>query len=496
MQKGLSLLLLACVVLALLIPMGITAFATGEEPVITKVDAQSQTVSSGNSFTVSVFISNDNDLDLGWSNVIVKRTPEKEADNESLKIADLVRRSDGKYEATFSVTDEWIAGEYTIDEISLRTNDQQYVFAYADDTVVPNVVYTVQTGSTDTVAPSISKVEAETNTYYLGDTITITVSASDPSGVDANTSHVSIVIPNNKATGLEGTFIASGNDEYKVSFKVDSAMKNGDYMIEAVNVCDKLGNRKIYSRDSGDSDNIIPASVFTVVSDEKPAESPVPSESIKPSESPAPSEPVRPSESPKPADPVKPDEPEIVTGAYSDVPISGTWYSDAVYYAAEKGYMTGTGNYKFNPTGTVTRGTIAQILYAAEGKPAVSGKSQFMDVGNAKWYAEAVKWAADKGLVSGYGNGKFGPENAVTREQMLAIMYKYSEMKGYDLTASANLSKFTDQNQISKYAVNAMKWGVAHKVISGTNKGIEPKGNATRAQIAVILQAYDKNVRK
>ena len=155
-----------------------------------------------------------------------------------------------------------------------------------------------------------------------------------------------------------------------------------------------------------------------------------------------------------------------------------------------------TGNNKFTPTGTVTRGTIAQILYAAEGKPAVSGKSQFADVVETKWYAKAVKWAADKGLVSGYGNGKFGPDNAVTREQMVAIMYKYSEMKGYDLKASADLNKYTDHAKVSKWATTAVKWGVGHKVISGTNKGIEPQGNATRAQIAVILQAYDNNVRK
>lgn len=193
-------------------------------------------------------------------------------------------------------------------------------------------------------------------------------------------------------------------------------------------------------------------------------------------------------------EPTPSDFPNQIT-AYIDVP-EDSWYTTAVYYAESKGYMNGIGGGKFNPTGIVTRGTIAQILYAAEGKPAVSGKSQFTDVGNAKWYADAVKWAADKGLVSGYGNGKFGPDNAVTREQMVAIMYKYSEMKGYDLKASADLSKFADQNQISKYAVNSMKWGADHKIISGTNKGIEPKGNATRAQIAVILQAYDNNVRK
>ena len=216
-------------------------------------------------------------------------------------------------------------------------------------------------------------------------------------------------------------------------------------------------------------------------------------EIIAPSESPNPSPSMEPV--PSPSVSIKP-QPSPEMTVYSDVPTSGKWYSEAVYHATAKGYMAGTGNNKFSPDATVTRGTIAQILYAAEGKPAISGKSKFTDVGEAKWYAKAVKWAADKGLVSGYGNGKFGPEDRITREQMVAIMMQYSKMKGYDTSANADLSKFHDQNTISKWAVNAVKWGVFHKIVSGTDKGIEPKGNATRAQIAVILQAYDKNLRK
>ena len=192
----------------------------------------------------------------------------------------------------------------------------------------------------------------------------------------------------------------------------------------------------------------------------------------------------------------KPDSNPIEVTSFSDVPISGTWYSTAVYYAADKGYMAGVGNNSFNPSGTVTRGTIAQILYAAENKPSVNGQSKFTDVKDGRWYADAVNWAATKGLVSGYGNGLFKPDTPVTREQMVAIMYKYSEMKGYDLTASADLSKFADHSKVSKWATTAVKWGVNHTIISGTSKGIEPQGNATRAQIAVILQAYDNNVRK
>ena len=202
----------------------------------------------------------------------------------------------------------------------------------------------------------------------------------------------------------------------------------------------------------------------------------------------------QPSDTPVTPSPKPSDTPTIK--AYEDVPKTGTWYSEAVYYATEKGYMAGTGNDKFSPDGTVTRGTIAQILYAAEGKPAVTKENQFSDVASNQWYAKAVNWAAEKKLVAGYGGGKFGPNDPVTRQQMVAIMYQYAKMKGYDLTANANLSGFKDQSKISKWAMEPMKWAVGHKIISGTGNGIEPNGTATRAQIAVILQAFDKNVRK
>ena len=158
--------------------------------------------------------------------------------------------------------------------------------------------------------------------------------------------------------------------------------------------------------------------------------------------------------------------------------------------------MAGISENQFSPSGTVTRGTIAQILYAAEGKPAVTKDNQFRDVASNQWYAQAVNWAAEKKLVAGYGNGKFGPNDPVTRQQMVAIMYQYAKMKGYDTAASGDLNGFADRNQVSSWAHDPLKWAVGHTVISGTGHGIEPNGTATRAQIAVILQAFDKNVRK
>ena len=172
------------------------------------------------------------------------------------------------------------------------------------------------------------------------------------------------------------------------------------------------------------------------------------------------------------------------------------WTHLPIDYVLSKGYMAGISESRFAPNGTVTRGTIAQILYAAEGKPEVKGDNQFRDVASKQWYAKAVNWAAEKKLVAGYGNGKFGPDDPVTRQQMVAIMYQYAKMKGYDSTADGSLDGYADRNQVSSWAQNPMKWAVGHTVISGTGKGIEPNGTATRAQIAVILQAFDKNVRK
>lgn len=173
------------------------------------------------------------------------------------------------------------------------------------------------------------------------------------------------------------------------------------------------------------------------------------------------------------------------------------WTHLPIDYVLNKGYMAGISENRFSPSGTVTRGTIAQILYAAEGKPAVTKDNQFRDVASNQWYAKAVNWAAEKKLVAGYGNGKFGPDDPVTRQQMVAIMYQYAKMKGYDTAASGDLNGFADRNQVSSWAQDPMKWAVGHTVISGTGRhGIEPNGTATRAQIAVILQAFDKNVRK
>ena len=187
-------------------------------------------------------------------------------------------------------------------------------------------------------------------------------------------------------------------------------------------------------------------------------------------------------------------DPEPTTDQYKDVK-KGSWYYDAVNYATEKGYVAGVGNGLYAPNRAVTRATVAQIVFAMEGKPAGTKSAGFKDVPDGQWFTDAINWCAAKGIVAGYNKDSFGPNDPITRQQLATILYQYAKLKGYDTAASGDLSKFNDGKDVSTYAVTPMKWAVGHGLISGTDIGLEPKGTATRAQIAVILQAFDKNVK-
>ena len=184
------------------------------------------------------------------------------------------------------------------------------------------------------------------------------------------------------------------------------------------------------------------------------------------------------------------------SASYADVnKDSGHWTHLPIDYVLQKGYMQGVSEGEFAPNGTVTRAQIVQMLYAKEGKPAVSGARQFRDVAGGKWYANAVEWASTKGVVAGYSDGTFKPEQAVTREQLVTIMYAYARYQGKDLTPGGRLSGFSDAENVSNYARTPMQWAIGKKIISGMGSGLEPQGRSTRAQIAVILKAYDQNVK-
>ena len=188
-------------------------------------------------------------------------------------------------------------------------------------------------------------------------------------------------------------------------------------------------------------------------------------------------------------------EPEPEGLPFTDV-TSGDWFYDAVAYVYDKGMMEGTTDTTFAPTMNLTRSMIAQVLYNLEERPEAPGAAGFTDVAAGAWYADAVNWAAARGIVKGYDTGAFGPEDSVTREQLAAILYRYAQVKGYDTTQGGMaVREFSDSASISDWAQEAMAWAVNAQVLSGKGNGVlDPQGTATRAEVAQMLMNFVEHV--
>lgn len=199
-------------------------------------------------------------------------------------------------------------------------------------------------------------------------------------------------------------------------------------------------------------------------------------------------------EDPDWVDPEQPEEPSTtVADIFNDV-VPGAWYTDAVQYAYDNGLMTGTSATTFEPNTTTTRGMIVSMLHRLEGSPAV-GSADFSDVAGGDWYADPVAWAASEGIVGGYGDGTFGPNDPITREQMASILYRYADYKGLDVSARASLDAYSDADSVSPWASDVMSWAVSEGIISGmTEDTLAPQGTATRAQVAAMFQRFLENV--
>ena len=166
------------------------------------------------------------------------------------------------------------------------------------------------------------------------------------------------------------------------------------------------------------------------------------------------------------------------------------WFYDAVDYVYKNGMMSGTGNNQFSPDMTTTRGMIVTVLYRMAGSPVISSIS-FNDVVAGEYYANGVCWAAQNGVVSGYGNGLFGPNDPITREQLATILYRYAKYKEYETTVVGDVSFFLDGTMVSNYAIEAMNWAVSVGLLSGVGNNIlNPAGTATRAEIATVLMRF------
>ena len=192
--------------------------------------------------------------------------------------------------------------------------------------------------------------------------------------------------------------------------------------------------------------------------------------------------------------PTEPEEPAL---PFTDVTEGEDWFYDAVAYVYENGIMAGTSETTFEPGMLLDRAQAAQLFYNLEGKPAVTGDSTFTDVTSGHWAVDAITWAAQNDIVAGIGGGLYDPDNNVTREQFAVMLYKYARFKGYDLTATGDLTQFPDAGSISSWAETALSWANGKGLINGNEDGtLAPGGTATRAQAASILANFDQNVAK
>lgn len=161
---------------------------------------------------------------------------------------------------------------------------------------------------------------------------------------------------------------------------------------------------------------------------------------------------------------------------------------------SENGIMTGVSKTEFQPDASLTRAMFATMLYRMAGQQTITFSNRFADVPAGKWYSNAVIWASNEGIVSGYGNGNFGTNDYITREQIAKMLMEYGKVHGYDVSQSADFSSFADASAVSGWANGYMKWAVGSGMIGGASKEgklyLNPKGNATRAESATMLMRF------
>ena len=176
---------------------------------------------------------------------------------------------------------------------------------------------------------------------------------------------------------------------------------------------------------------------------------------------------------------------------FTDV-TEANWYYDEVYYVWANGLMQGTSATTFGPNVDTTRAMVVTILWRLEGEPASGYDMDYSDVAGGAWYAGAVRWATEHGIVNG-SEGQFYPGGTVTREQLAAMLYRYAQYKGYDLTAGGDLSGFADAGAVSGWAETSLAWAVGQGLLQGSDSQVDPQGSAIRAQTAAILMRFCEN---
>lgn len=351
----------------------------------------------------------------------------------------------------------------TVDDIGYKSLQDAVDAAAKGATIVLNsgTSHTLNLNTTKSVTVKNS-TGAKTSITFNGTAKDIadngeeTFSYTRPSSGGPGSSGGSISAPTTYAVNVNaatnGAVAADKKTASKGTMVTVTASPSKGYVVDAVKVVDKDGKDVAVTGKDGKYVFTMPGSAVTVTGTFK-AETPAP-----------------------------------VALPFTDVK-SGNWFYDAVKYAYAQGLMTGTSATTFAPNGTMNRAMIVTVLYRLEKSPAVTGASKFTDVPAGQWYSDAVAWAAANKIVNGYDETTFGPMNAVTREQMAAILFRYEQVKGLEnVTLEENLNRFPDQNKISAYAIPALQWAVGQKIINGNADGtLDPTGTATRAQVAQIF---------
>ena len=362
---------------------------------------------------------------------------------------------------TFSLTNQDIVAEVngnaykTLQEAANAAKDGEEINIVKNDNLDLNFTDTKSVKVTNKTSDKITVKFNGVNKDVAKDA-TVTFTYTRPSSGGPGSSGGSISAPTTYAVNVNaatnGAVAADKKTASKGTTVTVTAAPSKGYVVDAVKVVDKDGKDVAVTEKDGKYVFTMPASAVTVTGSFK-AETSAP-----------------------------------VALPFTDVK-SGNWFYDAVKYAYAQGLMTGTSATTFAPNGTMNRAMIVTVLYRLEKSPAATGASKFTDVPAGQWYSDAVAWAAANKIVNGYDETTFGPMNAVTREQMAAILFRYEQVKGLEnVTLEENLNRFPDQNKISAYAIPALQWAVGQKIINGNADGtLDPTGTATRAQVAQIF---------
>ena len=187
------------------------------------------------------------------------------------------------------------------------------------------------------------------------------------------------------------------------------------------------------------------------------------------------------------------------SASYTDVPAYGNWAHGGIDYVLSNGLFNGTGKNRFSPNASMTRAMLVTVLWRGCAEP-TGYENTFSDVKAGAWYAEAVAWGQASGVVNGIEDGRFAPDDTVTREQIATILFRMAKLGGADTGTRAQLSSFPDQGKVSGWAKEAMQWAVATKLIEGVNSGgknyLQPRAGATRAQVATIIMRFSEWLEK